>query len=209
MDSITDRLRRFCLYIVVVSAGVLSLFAGAMGNTAVQREPLTLQQAFALAFENNESIKIVREEMEKDKLLIPKANALILPTVNISGAYSKWKDEIEYDPSYGDITVPPVTTVPETQFVANLNYTQPIYQAEWGPRRRQADQAIERSESEYIWMCQGILFEVARSFYESIKYQKYIDVSKEDLSRSYEEKRIADIKLNKELLQKMLSSTQN
>lgn len=155
---------------------------------------LTLDQAFAQALENHEGIVIAGKEIEKSKLLPAKANSIMMPRLNLYGEYSRYNDPIDFQIELGGIQLPPITTRPEEQTGMNLSLVQPLYQGTWFPRRKQADQLITKSENDYGWNAQNILFQVASSYYEIIKNKNLIAITEQFLQRSREENRIAKIK---------------
>lgn len=257
---------------------------------------LNLDQAYALALKNHEAIMIAQKEIVKSKLLPTKANAIMMPRLNLNGEYLRYDDPLTTQvpfsgttapgtfsgvtpagiPFSGTIppgsftgtipastfegtipagvpfsgTIPPgvpfsgattgsapfsgttpantftgTTTAntftgrtpagipftgttqagtfsgtsesnvrPEEQAEMNVNLVQPIYQASWLPRRKQADYSIAKSEEDYSWVAQNILFQVATTYYGIIKAKNYISITEEFLQRSQEENRIAKVK---------------
>ncbi len=75
---------------------ILSLFYTAPGNSVEFKgnKILTLDEAYERALENSEDILIGLEEIEKSKLFTGKANALMLPHLNLYGQYTKYDNPI-------------------------------------------------------------------------------------------------------------------
>lgn len=155
---------------------------------------MTLDQAYALALEHHEGIIIAKKEIIKSKLLPTKANAMMMPRLNLYGEYLRYDDPIDFQIELGGVMLPPITTRPEEQSRVNAEVVQPIYQGAWLPRKKQAGHAVAKSEEDYGWTAQNILFQVATAYYEIIKAQNYISITEEFLQRSQEENRIAKVK---------------
>lgn len=66
---------------------------------------LTLPDAYILALKNHEQILIARKEIQKSEFLPKKANAIMLPQVNIYGQYRKYDDDISVEPEIGSFNV--------------------------------------------------------------------------------------------------------
>jgi outer membrane protein len=165
-----------------------------LGQSQEDHLLLTLDQAYALALKNHEGITIAEKEIVKSKLLPSKANSLMMPHLNLYGEYSRYDDPIDFQVDLGGILLPPITTRPEEQSTINFNLIQPLYQGTWMPRRKQADHIVTKSEKDYGWNAQNILFQVATIYYEIIKNKNFILITEQFLQRSQEENRIAKIK---------------
>ena len=80
----------FVLCFFVMSLPVI-LFA----ETTLSR--LDLNTAYALAIENNERTHIAAIEVAKNKLLLKKANTLMMPRLAVEGFSSKASEAIEFE----------------------------------------------------------------------------------------------------------------
>lgn len=190
MKSILLNIGLAVLFFVLASA------PAAEGQQRGAVEIVTLDEAYRQALKNNELILIAAEEIEKSRLSSDKADALMLPRLNLYARYTKLDNPIEFEAELGDLSLPPVTTIPEEQMLGNANLIQPLYQAEWFPRKKQAEDILKRSSHDYGWIAQGVLYEVAQAYFEIIRANNYIMIAEDSLQRSYEEKRIAEIKFN-------------
>jgi outer membrane protein len=155
---------------------------------------LTLAQAYSLALKNHEGITIAEKEIAKSKQLPRKANAIMMPRLNVYGEYSRYNEPIDFQVNLNGYMLPPITTRPEEQTSMNINLVQPVYDGTWMPRRRQAQQMVSKSEKDYGWNAQNILFQVASIYYEILKNKQYVSITGQYLQRSQEENRIAKIK---------------
>ena len=152
---------------------------------------LDLDQAYTLALKNHEQIMIAQKEIEKSKLLPKKANSIMMPKVNIYGQYKEYDDDIYFETELGNITLPPIITIPKHQLGGNLEIVQPLYKGSWFPRKEQANQSVSRDAEDYYQVTQNILFQVAQIYYEVVKSKELVVLNQEILKLAEEEKRVA------------------
>ncbi len=82
---------------------------------------LTLQEAYILALENHEQVLIARKEISKSRLLPKKANAIMLPKVNMYGRYRQYDDDISIEPEIGALSIPGEAEVSGFNFPVKTN----------------------------------------------------------------------------------------
>ncbi|MBE0674902.1 MAG: TolC family protein [Bacteroidales bacterium] len=74
-------------------------------NIQLDGQLLTLQDAYALSLKNNEQILIARKEIIKSELLPKKANAIMLPKVNVYGQYRRYNEPISVEPEFSSFNI--------------------------------------------------------------------------------------------------------
>ncbi|MCK5545554.1 MAG: TolC family protein, partial [Desulfobulbaceae bacterium] len=94
----------------------------------------------------------------------------------------------------GNVTLPPIITVPEDQLGGNFEIVQPLYKGSWLPRKEQANQSVSRDTEEYYQVVQNILFQVARIYYEVVKTKELVKLTREIVKLAEEEKRVAQVR---------------
>jgi len=178
--------------VTILLAGLLSLgFLSNASGTDSQTKILNLHEVYSLAMKNHEQILIAEKEIAKSKLLPKKADSIMLPKVNIYGEYREYDDDISFEADVGNVTLPPVITVPKNQTGGNLEIVQPLYKGSWQPRKQQANQSVIRDKEDFTQVAQDILFQVSQIYYEVVKSKELINLSQEILKLSKEEKRVA------------------
>jgi len=155
---------------------------------------IDIGEAYALAIKTHERIMIAESEVAKSKLLPKKATTIMMPRLSMSGGYTRLNEPIEFEAQIGNITLPPIETVPDEQWLGNFKYTQPIYEGRFFPLRRMADQTIEITSENYYQTIQSLLLQVAQVYYEVLKSEELVQNAKETVNLTREELRVSKVR---------------
>ena len=155
---------------------------------------LDLDEACLMALQTHEQIMIAEREIVKSQLLPKKADSIVMPKASAYAAYRRLDNPIEWDVKLGEIMLPPITTIPEEQVVGDVEITQPLYRANWQPRRQQATHIINRNTEAYYQVVQDILFTVTQAYYEVNKAKELVKNSQELLQLAENEHVLATVK---------------
>ncbi|MDD1750830.1 MAG: TolC family protein, partial [Methanothrix sp.] len=146
----------------------------------------TLQDAYASALGTNENIKIAEEGVVQADSTIDQARSYIYPHL-AANAGNTWYNET-LPPNGGSFLFQPLE-----QFQAGLVLTQPLYT---GGRTlaayRTAKTLGEVSRTQLTASQQDMLMNVANAYYEVLRSQKLVDVSKDSLSRMEHYKKVTE-----------------
>ena len=146
----------------------------------------TLQDAYAAALGTNENIKIAEEGVVQADSTIDQARAYIFPHLT-ANAGKTWYNQT-LPPNGGSFLFQPLE-----QFQAGLVLTQLLYT---GGRTlaayRTAKTLGEVSKTQLTTSQQDMLMNVANAYYEVLKSQKLVDVSKDSLSRMERYKKVTE-----------------
>jgi outer membrane protein len=162
-----------------------------VSNAQENEKLLTLEEAYGLAMKTQERIKIAEMEVDKSKFLPKKAVSVMLPYVSIDGGYTELSEAIEYETYAGTELV----VSPKNQWLGVFQVSQPIFQANFFPLRRQAFQTIERNTEDYYQVVQEVFFDVAQTYYEVVKSKELVNNAKEIIELANHELDISRIKL--------------
>jgi outer membrane protein len=183
--------------VLLMCASLLCLlFDSGISIGASASEVLELEEAYRLALKSHEQIMIAQAEVEKSKLFPSKANSIMMPRIDLEGIFRGYDDDIEWKPTIGNATLPPVTTIPKEQWIGRIGIEQPIYEGTYYFRRQQADLAIASTEDNYQSTVQEVLFQVAWAYYEVLKAKEQVQNYRDILSLTQEELRVAKVKLD-------------
>jgi len=165
---------------------VTLLLAMISTNAFCDEKQYTLQDAYAAALATNENIKIAEEGVVQADSLVDQAKSYIYPHLTANAGNTWYNQTIPKNG--GDFLFQPME-----QFHAGLVLTQPIYT---GGRTlaayRTAKTLGKVSRTQLTTSQQDMLMNVANAYFEVLKSQKLVDVSKDSLSRMEQYKKVTD-----------------
>ncbi|MDO8426273.1 MAG: TolC family protein, partial [Deltaproteobacteria bacterium] len=146
-------------------------------------EAVTLADAYRIALENNEVVKIAGEGVAQAGINLDKATSRILPNVTAEGSYTKYSEP----KTSGTLAVQP-----DDSSRADLRVTQPLYSGgrEWSTRR-QAKILIEKSKEGLESTKQNVIRATARAYFGVLKAEKDVEIKRAALIRASERKNVA------------------
>jgi len=98
-------------------------------STAAAGAPLSFDEAVAMALENNEDYLALVTHEEQAAHLVGLARSAVLPRLELSGVYTRYKDSVEFEFTEGES----FTLRPKEDWNAQATLTQPLFQGmrEW------------------------------------------------------------------------------
>lgn len=151
-------------------AGLLLAFL-ATGRTA-HAEVMTIEQAVQYALENNPSVGMARESIEKSKAVVKEAFSQGMPKVNIQGTYTRLDEVTKV--SFGESSMPLNSLDSQA---ANLTLTQPI--DVFGiikTGRHAADMNRSATEHEYDQARNDATLRVKEAYYSVLRARQFLGV---------------------------------
>jgi outer membrane protein len=167
---------------------VIGLLIPALGVTTAfcDEKQYTLQDAYTAALATNENIKIAEEGVVQADSRIDQARSYLFPRLT-GNAGNTWYNKT-LPPSGGDFLFQPLE-----QLQASLVLTQPLYT---GGRTfaafRTASTFFEMSRKQLTTAQQDMLLNVAAAYFEVLKAQKLVEVSRASLSRMEQYKKVTE-----------------
>ncbi len=144
---------------------------------------LTLQEAYKLALNNHEAVKIAEEGLYQFEQTKKKAVANILPTVTADAGYTKYSTDKK-----SSFTV----LQPDHSYNYSIKVGVPLYRGgrEWSALR-QAKYMLEAGEKGLSIVQENIIMGVANAYYSALKIAREIEIKEADLKRAEERKRVS------------------
>ena len=158
------------------------------GETILE-DVVTLEDAYNLAFSNEEQIKIAARELARANLLPWRAVALMTPRANIIGTYRREKDEIAFQPPpefesvFGGSSIISALESWQGTFTA----TQPLVEPTLLPSWRLGKDSVKQSQNSYKFTIREVLFGVAQAYYNVLRGQELDEVSFQTLKLALEQ----------------------
>lgn len=152
---------------------------------------LPLEEAYHLALTNEEQIKIAGRELTKAQLLPWRALALLTPRADVTGTYTRNKEEIAFvspgsDP--GSVFGATTSTIrPLESWQGIFAVTQPLIQPSFLPSWRLGKDTVQQNEQRYDFTVREVLFGVARAYYDVLRSQEQVRVSQDTLRLTHDE----------------------
>lgn len=159
-------------------------FSMILGQSAVSetRERISLEQAFRIALENNEQVKISRQELRQAETDVTTATSELYPQISVRGAYN-WEKERDYGASSS--TQGSIFTTPNEYGTLSLQLDQHIYQ--WGKvwsGRKIAQYYREGTRLRHVRQVQEILYQVSTRYYEVLLGREAVEIAETALERA-------------------------
>lgn len=168
---------------------------------------ITLDEAFLLALNVDERIKIAEKDIIKSRILPKKALTYMLPDMSAHVGYFEADEEVVNGPYIATSQTPGVGPFEITQVDNNIishknawrgkfEFLQPLYRGVYFPLKRQADEIISRSTETFYQTVQDILLEVEKVYFEILKIKELVLNAEEIRKLANEELDIAKVKFN-------------
>lgn len=161
---------------------------------------IPLAEAYRLAIDNEERIKIASHELGKARLLPWRAIAQLTPRGDIQGTYTRNKDEISF--VGGNILPPGAESLfstgsvirPLDRWTGIFRITQPILEPAFFATRQLSKAAVRESAERYAFTVREVLFGVARAYYGVLRSQAQARIATETLGLGQDELRQAQVR---------------
>jgi outer membrane protein TolC len=167
---------------------------------------IKIDEAYQLALETHEKIKIALLEIDKSKLLPKKAWSIMLPHAGTNGAFylmNKGRETgtVKITPAPGTILgfTPSVQTqiiTPTEQVLGQVEISQNVYSGEFLPLRKKSLQTIDKNTASFFQTAQDILFQVAQIYYSGSKAGELVKNDQELVKLAQDQIRVARSKFN-------------
>jgi outer membrane protein TolC len=184
-EGLGGKPKRKSFLVVLVVLAVLGV--GAATCRAEERR-LTLQEAYKLALQTHEQILIAEKEVKKSRLLPYKAFSLMLPHVDVSGAYQLVNKPINTE--VGNYVI-----LPQDQTIGDFKVKNSIYNPDYFPQRRKAHETIDKNISNYFQTIQNVLLQVATQYYQVLRAGELVQNARKLIKTAQEETRVSKVKL--------------
>ena len=166
-----------------------------------QQGPLIpLAEAYRLAVQNEERIKIASHELGKARLLPWRALTHLTPRADIQGTYTRNKDEVSF---VSDNVLPDAAASffstgsairPLERWTGIFRITQPILEPAFFASRQLGKASVRESAERYEFTIREVLFGVARAYYGVLRSQAQMQVVRDTLGLSQDELRQAQVR---------------
>ena len=172
----------------------------ASGPDAGQGPLIPLAEAYRLAIQNEERIKIASHELGKARLLPWRALTHLTPRGDIQGTYTRNKDEISFVsdkilPGGAESLFSTGSVIrPLERWTGIFRVTQPILEPAFFASRRLGKAAVRESAERYEFTIREVLFGVARAYYGVLRSQAQVIIARDTLGLSQDELRQARVR---------------
>lgn len=160
---------------------------------------ISLEDAYRAALANEEQIKIAGRELAKAQLLPWRAVVQLTPRADITGLYTRNKEELAFQfptgVGGGAAGTSGSAIRPLEIWQGVFNVTQPILQPSFFPSRQLGKDSVQQSEHQYDFTVQTVLFGVAQAYYDVLRVQAQIDVARETLQLTMDQLRQARVRV--------------
>jgi outer membrane protein TolC len=202
---------RFCFHPILFATLALNWLAhAAMGaETKMPGGRITLEQAYDRAMATDQTIRIAYWEVRKANLLPWSALTRLGPQVTGSGGYTR-REQFTERRAQETVTEPSSTTGIPTLVESRsrerttrthsgaadigISYVQPLIDLTVFPAYRAGKISKAAARLEHQFTIRGTLFGVVDAYYEVLKQQRLVDVSRETLRLSEEQRNLAQIR---------------
>ncbi len=166
--------------VALVAAGWLSCSAA-----EVRAEPVTLGQAYALALQQGEDVRIGEESVRQAKEDIIRARSTVLPQVTLKGNYTRYPEEVG---QFGILQ-------PGTSYGAEATLEQEIFA---GGKNKAglniAKRSVEAAAADVRLVREQLLLRVAAVFYSVLRAQKNVEIQTRNVERLAEHRRLSELR---------------
>ena len=167
--------------------------AGMVIEESPTGQVIALDEAYQLALANEEQIKIAERELLKAQLLPWRAVALLTPRGDITGIYTRNKEEISFVrttpdlPADNPIGISTSTIRPLNQWQGLFAVTQPLLQPAFPPTWRLGKDSVKQNKEQYDLTIREVLFGVAQAYYSVLRAQAQVAVARDTLRLAQDE----------------------
>ena len=156
------------------------------GNQAIP-----IEEAYRMALKTHELILISEREIAKSKLLPKKALSMMLPHADAKGGYQTVNKPINQASAFSNVII-----LPKDQTIGEFSVKNSIYNPQYFPARRKANQVISRNTENYCQVIQDVLFQVGFQYYQVFRAAELLKNAKELLKTAQEEVRVSKVKFS-------------
>lgn len=186
LTGLADKARRFLPRALLMAALMLFAFSSPSG-AGVSKRVVTLAEAYRLAIENHEYVRMAGEGVNQADANYDKALSQLLPRLNAEGSYTAYSKEVKS----GTFTIQPDDTSR-----VDVKLTQPLYSGgrEWAARR-QAIKTLEKMRLGAAGAQEAVMRSTARAYFGALKAGKDVEIKKAALKRAEERRKVSEARL--------------
>ncbi|MGP8050911.1 MAG: TolC family protein [Desulfobaccales bacterium] len=177
----------------IVSAALLLAIILALAVTASRAQERTqvisIEDAYRMALQSHELILISEKEIDKSKLGTKKALAMMLPHADLSGTYQTVDKAITQSNILNVINI-----LPKDQTMGDIKVTNSIYNPNYFPARRQANETIDKTTNNCYQVIQDVLLQVGKEYYLVLRANELVQNSKGLIQTAQEAVRESKVK---------------
>lgn len=166
--------------VALVAIGCFGLWAADAGA-----QPVTLGEAYALALQQGEEVRIGEEGVRQAKDDISRARSTVLPQVTLKGSYARYPEETG---QFGIIQ-------PRDSYGAEATLEQALYAG--GKNKagiRIARRSVDVAAADVRLVREQLLFRVAEVFYALLRAQKNVEIQTRNVERLAEHRRLSELR---------------
>ena len=154
------------------------------GEDSAPDRTISLEEAYRLAVANEERIAIAARELAKAELLPWRAVALMTPRGEIGAAFTRNKDAIAFNapPEMRGVFGGSSVIRPRDDWLATFSVTQPLIEPTFFPSWRLGRTAVREGEQRYAHTVRNVLFGVARAYYDVLRLEAQVKVTRDTLA---------------------------
>jgi outer membrane protein len=167
----------------VIRAASIIFLVTLLVPAGVSASTVTLPDAYRLAMSSHEAVRIAGEGVSQAGSDLSIATSAMLPKLTAQGAYTKFTDQR----SAGTFLIQP-----DSATNAELKLTQPVFSGgALYSARKSALLNLERSRTSKDFTREGIILITARTYYNTLKRHKDVEIKEAALKRTFERKKVA------------------
>jgi outer membrane protein len=173
--------------ILILSLIISAIFMMGVENSLGQ--PFTLNHVYELALQENEEIRIARQDIVHAQQEKRRAVSTVIPKLTLNGTYTRFPEETI---SLGDSTV---LLQPEESYGMDVTLEQPLFAGgkNWAGIRM-AKQEIRVARKNLNLSTETLLLHVAEVFYGVLKSQKDREAHQRNVERLLEHRRLSELR---------------
>src|SRR5215831_8299817 len=150
----------------------LAVLAAFWTSAVAQAEPLTLEQAFATAYDSNPRLEAERANLRATDEDVAKALSGWHPSLGVTGSYGYTSNN----------TNQPVFNIPDGHpRDVTVTATQPLFTGTTIPQTRQAKSAVLAGRAQLTSVEQQVLLSVARAYFNVVANEQQLDYRRQNV----------------------------
>ncbi len=147
--------------------------------------PLTLGEAYAMALQRSEDVRVGEERVRQAEDDIRRARSTVLPQITVRGNYSRYPEERG---QFGIIQ-------PQDSYGAEATLEQALYAGgKNSAGQRIATQGVGVAGADLRLSRETVLFRVAQVFYSVLRAQKNVEIQTHNVERLTEHRRLSELR---------------
>jgi len=182
------RLRPSIVLMVLLVAIILGL-GGTTSRAQERNLAISIEDAYRMALQSHELILISEKEVDKSKLGTKKALAMMLPHADLTGGYQMVNKPINNSSLLGNVII-----LPKDQTLGDIKVKNSIYNPNYFPARRQANETINKTTNNCYQTVQDILLQVGMQYYQVLRGIELVQNAKGLIKTAQEEVRESKVK---------------